>query len=364
MEIREKILVWLNKFEFLTYKKRVKIFDMLNSESFFKEFISSFEKLEDILSYAQFCQMQIDISNDGVDGYINSLLKKGIELVTLYSKDYPESLKNIREEDNPPLVLYCKGDVTLMNQEQNINIAMVGTRKPTNYGKQITEKFARELTENGFNIVSGLADGVDSVAHRACLQAGGKTIAVVAGGLDKIYPALNTKLSEDIAVNGLLLSENPPTYVAQNYDFPKRNRIIAALASGVLITEAGLKSGTMHTKEYALDYGKELFVVPGNITSSQSEGCNHLIRNMQGIITLSVDDILKTYQKPMHKIVPKSVQLSLDEALIFNILKDGEQTFDEILLKTNFDVKSLLNLLTSMTFRGIIRKLAGNTYSL
>ncbi len=364
MKNEEKILVWLNKFEFLTYRKRVKIFDALNSKTFFEEFISSYEKLKEIISYAQFCTMQIDITNGGVEEYINSLSKKGITLVTIYSDNYPESLKNIGEEDNPPLVLYCKGDISLMNQEENVNIAMVGTRKPTNYGKQITEKFAKELTENGFNIVSGLADGVDSISHRGCLDAGGKTIAVVAGGLDKIYPVLNTKLSEEIIKSGLLISENPPSYIAQNYDFPKRNRIIAALASGVLITEASLKSGTMHTKEYALEYGKELFVVPGNITSSQSEGCNHLIRSMQGTIVLGVEDILKVYQKPIHKIVPKTVQLTLEEAMLFNILKDGEQTFDEILLKTNFDVKTLLNLLTSMSFRGIIRKLAGNIYSL
>lgn len=364
MKTEEKVLVWLDKFEFLTYKKRVKIFDTLFCENFFEEFISSYDKIKDVISYPHFAKMQIDITNVGVDNYIKSILNKGIKLVTYYSDAYPDSLKNIKEEENPPLVLYCKGDVSLLDPEKNINIAMVGTRKPTNYGKQITEMFSKELTENGFNIVSGLADGVDTISHKGCLSAGGKTIAVVAGGLDKIYPVLNTKLSEEIAKTGLLLSEKPPFYSAQNYDFPVRNRIIAALSSGVLITEASLKSGTMHTKEYALEFGKELFVVPGNITSSQSEGCNSLIKSLQGTIVLSVDDILSVFNKPKHKIVPKTVQLSIDETLIFEILKDGEQTFDEILLKTNFDVKTLMNLLTSLSFRGIIKKLAGNCYSL
>ncbi|MGN1208155.1 MAG: DNA-processing protein DprA [Christensenellales bacterium] len=364
MKKEEKILIWLDKFEFLTYKKRVKLFDALEHETFFENFISSYDKLKNIISYSQFVQMQIDLTNVGVDNYIASIQKKGIKLVTLCGEEYPENLKNIAEEENPPLVLYCKGDTSLLDSGKNINIAIVGTRKPTNYGKQITEKFARELTENGFNIVSGLADGVDTISHKACLESGGKTIAVLAGGLDKIYPILNTKLSEEIAKTGLLVTEKPPSYSAQNYDFPMRNRIIAGLSSGVLITEAGLKSGTMHTKEYALEFGKELFVVPGNITSSQSEGCNCLIKSMQGTIVLSVDDILEVFNKPKHKIAPKTVQLSLDEAMIFEILKDGEQTFDEILLKTNFDVKTLTNLLTSLLIRGIIKKLAGNTYSL
>ena len=364
MKVEEKILIWLDKFDFLTYKKRVKIFDMLFCDNFFENFISSFEKIKNIVSYSQFAQMQIDLKNNGVDDYINSLVEKNIKLITIKSENYPQNLINMGEEYNPPLVLYCKGDVSLLDNEKNLNIAMVGTRKPTNYGKQITEKFSRELAENGFNIISGLADGVDTISHRGCLDAGGKTIAVVAGGLDKIYPVLNTKLSEEIATSGLLLTEKPPYYIAQNYDFPMRNRIIAGLAGGVLITEASLKSGTMHTKEYALEFGKELFVVPGNITSSQSEGCNSLIKSMQGTITLNVNDILDVFNKPKHKIKPKTVQLSIDEALIFDILKNGEQTFDEILLKTNFDVQTLTKLLTMLTFRGIIKKLAGNTYSL
>ena len=364
MKVEEKILIWLDKFEFLTYKKRVKIFDAFFDDNFFENFISSFDKIKDIVSYSQFAQMQIDIKNNNIDEYINSLLKKGIKLITLKSENYPKSLVDMGEENNPPLVLYCKGDISLMDGKNNINIAMVGTRKPTNYGKQITEKFARELTENHFNIVSGLADGVDTISHRACLDAGGKTIAVVAGGLDKIYPVLNTKLSEEIAKKGLLITEKPPYYSAQSYDFPMRNRIIAALSNGVLITEASLKSGTMYTKEYALEFGKELFVVPGNITSGQSEGCNSLIKSMQGTITLDVNDILEVFNKPKYKIKPKTVQLSLEEALLFDILKDGEQTFDEILVKTNFDVQTLTKLLTMLSFRGIIKKLAGNIYSL
>lgn len=357
MKIEEKILVFLDSFDFLSHKKRVKIFDTLNRENFFQDFIKNYNKIEDIISYAQFSQMYAKI--DEVDNYIKSILTSGIKIVTILSPDYPESLKNI---DEPPQVLYCKGDIELLKSD--FNIAIVGTRHPTNYGKLVTEKFASELSMNGFNIVSGLADGVDTISHTACLNSNGKTISVVAGGLDNIYPSGNIKLSEKIAENGLILTEKPPFYKARNYDFPVRNRIIAGLSRGVLITEASLKSGTMHTKEYAITYGKELFVVPGNITSNASEGCNALIKDLRINMVTNVDDILKVFDKPQNKVVPKSIQLSIDEAIIFNLLKTGEKTFDEILVNTNFDVKTLTNLLTLLSFRGIIKKLAGNIYSL
>ncbi len=360
MNTEDKILIWLDKFDFLTHKKRANIFDTLKSETFFEDFVLNYAKIDKFIDYSQFSTMCADLKYNTIDSYIDLLNSKNIKLITINSAIYPKSLLEI---DNPPQVLYCKGDVSLLNSEANI--AMVGTRRPTMYGKQITEKFSRELTVNGFNIVSGLADGVDTISHKTCVENGGKTIAVVAGGLNKIYPAFNIKLSEKIVeTGGLIVTEKEPNYNAMNYDFPVRNRIIAGLSKGVLITEASLKSGTMHTKDYAIDYGKDLFVVPGNITSSASEGCNQIIKQLPTSMVTSVDDILKFFNKTKNKIKTQQIQLTVDEALIYNILKEGQQSFDEILLKTNFDVKVLLNLLTLMSFRGIIKKLAGNNYSL
>ncbi len=359
MKIEDKILIWLDKFEFLTPKKRATIFDTLKSETFFEDFVKNYPKIEEVVTYNQFAIMQQDIKNVGIDKYISELESKNIIPITKNNENYPKSLLQIGD---PPEILYCKGDISLLNSENNI--AIVGTRRPSNYGREITEKLARELTASGFNIVSGLADGVDTISHKGCLKEGGKTIAVVAGGLEYIYPALNKKLSEEIAKSGLIVTEKPPKYKAQTYDFPIRNRIIAGLAKGVLITEAGLKSGTMHTKDYAIEYGKELFVVPGNITNEQSEGCNHILKQLPSNMVLSVNDILDAFNKPKYKVVPKNVQLNLDEAMIFNLLKNGELTFDEILLKTQLDGNSLLKTLTLLSFRGIIKKLAGNTYSL
>ena len=356
MEIKEKILIFLDSFEFLTHKKRESIFDRLYNDKFFENFINNFKQIEDIVTYAQFSKMYAEVKN--IDTYIEKLKKQNIKTITKFSKNYPKSLENI---DAPPLVLYLKGDENLL---EGNNIAIVGTRRPTTYGKTITEKFAKELTLNGFNIISGMADGVDTISHKACLLNKGKTISVLAGGFDHIYPTLNLELSKQIEKNGLLISEKPPFVKPMNYDFPIRNRLIAALSKGVLITEASLKSGTMHTKEYAINYGKELFVVPGNITSSASEGCNALIKDLRINMVTCTEDILKVLKTQPTKIEQKSVQLSIDEAIIFNLLKEGEKTFDEILVNTNFDIKTLTNLLTLLSFRGIIKKLAGNIYSL
>lgn len=356
MKVEDKILIFLDSFNFLTHKKREIIFDRLSSPNFFENFINNFNKIEDVINYAQFSNMYAEIKN--VDNYIKSIINKGIKIITKFSSDYPKCLENI---DNPPHILYCKGDLSLLNGK---NIAIVGTRRPTNYGKTITDKFSRELAVNDFNIVSGMADGVDTIAHKACLEENGKTISVLAGGLDHIYPSSNLSLSKKIEEKGLLITEKPPHLKALNYDFPIRNRLIAGLSKGVLITEASLKSGTMHTKEYAINYGKELFVVPGNITSDASEGCNALIKISCTNIVTCVDDILKVFNVSKNKVVNKPVQLSLDETKIYDILKNGEKSFDEILVNTNFDIKTLSNLLTIMSFRGIIKKLAGNIYSL
>lgn len=358
MIIEDKILLFLDKFQFLSHKKRLAIYELLCNEDFFEKFSNSYYLIEKIISYSQFSSMCKDLRDENIDDYIKSIYDKGIKIITINSKDYPFSLKNI---DNPPLVLYAKGDISLLH-ETNSNFAIVGTRHPTNYGKEVTEKFAKELTENGFNIVSGLADGVDTISQRSCLNAGGKTIGVLAGGLDYIYPPSNKSLSEQIIKNGLIVTEKPSFYRAVSYDFPYRNRIIAGLSCAVLITEASLKSGTMYTKEYALEYGKELFVVPGNITSSSSEGCNTLLKDLRIAMVTNTNDILENFNRTAKPIKAPTIQLSIDEAIVYDILKSGEKTFDEILLNTNFETANLSTLLTKMSLRGIIKKTAGNNY--
>lgn len=336
------------------------VYQIYEDLNIFNNFRTNYALVSSFIDGKQFDTMQKACTEEYIDSYILNLKKSNISLITKASENYPKRFENI---DNPPLVIYCKGDTNLLNNE--MNIAIVGTRHPSVYGKNITEKFAVELTLNNFCIVSGLADGVDTISHKTCLLNNGKTIAVIASGFNYVYPSSNKKLVDEIVLKGgLVITEKSPNEKAFTYDFPVRNRLIAALSEGVLITEAGLKSGTMHTRDYAINYSKEIFAVPGNITNSLSEGCNRIIKELPSTMVLEVNDILSVFNKPKYKQPSNDMQLSIDEAIIFNILKNGEMTFDEILINSNFDVKTLSMLLTTLNFRGIIKKLAGNVYSL
>ena len=216
----------------------------------------------------------------------------------------------------------------------------------------------------GITIVSGLADGVDSAAHRAALEAGGKTIAVLGSGFNNIYPATNVPLANEIVdKGGLLVTEYKPNVQPANYTFPARNRIIAGLSRGVLITEATLKSGSMHTKEYALENGRDLFVVPGRITDIYSQGCNQIIKNCQSAMVLDSAEIIRLYGKDVTTIdTTEKTQLNFDEQIIIDILGSDEVHYDDILSKSGMAQKALNTLLVRMELMGKIKKLPGNYY--
>ena len=282
----------------------------------------------------------------------------GIEVVIIDDENSPNRLKDLPAA---PLLLYAKGDASLLNSDC---FSIVGTRIPSNYGKFVTEKLARELAEAGLTIVSGLAYGVDSLSHRSALEVGGKTIAVLGGGLNHIYPEANTNLAEEIMKKGLVISEYPPFSPPTKYTFPLRNRIIAGLSLGTLITEASKKSGTIHTKDYTLDYGRDLFAVPGNINSSKSELPNELIRSSQAECVIEVDDILKFYGFDGVKKEEKTVEVSFDEQTILNLLKDGEQDFDYLAQKSQLPTNILNSCLTTLEIRGLIRRMPSKTFML
>lgn len=359
----DKAVVFLDSFDFATYRKKQLFFDLLKSP----------EQIFDINILKNFKSKILEIFNDSeyeillnaVTCHNEDLIDKnfenlGINAISIYSSEYPENLKNI---DTPPFVIYYKGNLSLLN-ERNC-FAIVGSRHITNYGKQATEKFARDLVQSGFVIVSGLASGVDTVAHSTTLAENGKTIAVLAGGLDEIYPSTNTNLAKDIIQkDGLLITETRPYKRTESYMFPIRNRIIAALSRGILVTEAQEKSGVIHTKNYALDYGKDVFAVPGSIFSSTSVGANQMIINGQAKAVSCVQDILDEYNMKFDP-KPKAVEnFSMNEIVIINALQDGPKAFQELVELTKLEVKTLNTLLTTLLIRGIIKKLAGNVYYL
>ena len=231
----------------------------------------------------------IKILVENVNYLLEELDKKQIKLLSIFDEEYPTSLKNI---DNSPKLLYLKGNADLLN---TTCIAVVGTRKPTRYGIKVTEDFVREFALNGLTVVSGMARGLDTVAHKTCIELEKPTIAVFGSGVEVCYPAENRWLYDAILKSGgLLVSEYKPDVKPLQFHFPERNRIICGLSKGVFIAEASLKSGSIISARLAVEQGKELFVVPGNVNSEASMGTNALIKEMQGAITLSPSDVLET----------------------------------------------------------------------
>ena len=221
-----------------------------------------------------------------IDNVMFYIKKNNIKVISINDKEYPESLKRIYD---PPIVLYANGNLNLLN---NKSIAIVGCRLCSVYGKIITKKLAYNLSEKNITIISGMARGIDSYAHIGALEAKGSTIAVLGSGIDVIYPKENERLYyEIIRNNGLILSEYIVGTKPIPINFPRRNRIISALSNGVLVTEAKIRSGSFITVDFALEQGKEIFSVPGNINSANSEGTNSLIKQGAKLVTC-VEDIL------------------------------------------------------------------------
>lgn len=211
-----------------------------------------------------------------------------IQLVNFFDKIYPEKLKNIYA---PPITLFAKGDINLL---QGKSLAVVGCRNPSDYGLKVSKELVRDISRNGFTIISGMARGIDAVAHKAAIESNGKTIAVLGCGVDVVYPRENMDLYVSILKKGLIISEYIVGTEPKAENFPLRNRIISGLSDGVLVVEARKQSGTMITTDFALEQGRELYVVPGNINSITSEGTNNLIKEGAKVVTCA-DDILEDF---------------------------------------------------------------------
>ncbi|MDF2986906.1 MAG: protecting protein DprA [Eubacterium sp.] len=305
---------------------------------------------------------------------INSLMiKNDIKLVTVFDSQYPEKLRQIYD---PPITLYYKGKFRV----SELSIAIVGSRRTTNYGAFSAKKLSYELGLRGVQIVSGLARGIDSIAHEGCLDAGGKTVAVLGCGLDCIYPPENHTLFENIIkTGGLILSEYPPGMPPLQYNFPARNRIISGISSGVLVVEAAKRSGSLITADYALEQGREVFAVPGNIDCAYSKGTNQLIREGAKIV-LSVEDILEEFDYKEDIDSGKSTKasdkininpeaniykgLSTEEIRIVKIIQKGIHHIDEIIQRSNISAKDINNILFMLEMKGVIAQLPGKLFEM
>jgi len=269
-------------------------------------------------------------------------------------KDYPKRLLHIKK---PPERLYYIGDISLVNKMPCI--AVVGSRKATEYGKKISYALGGRLAENEIISISGMAQGIDSYAHRGSLDAGGKTIAVLGTGIDICFPSSNKILYEKISENGLILSEYPPGIRGNKFSFPLRNRIISGMAQAVVIVEAGLKSGSLITAELAADQGRTVYAVPGNINNLMSKGTNSLIRD--GAIAMAgIDDVIEDLG--LKKNISKKYMAELSESerkVVDYVANSGECAIDQIALALDSSAREICELLTILELKGIVSSSMG-----
>ena len=289
-----------------------------------------------------------------IKNYLEKLKQKKASFIALCDKEYPSLLAQI---ENPPIVLFVKGDISKVDLDKTIGI--VGTRKITNYGKEVTNLFSFDLAVSGFTIVSGLAMGVDAVASSSAIEAGGKTIAVMGNGVDLCFPSSNEQLYDKILEgNGIIISEFSLGQGPTLGSFPSRNRIIAGLSLGVLVTEGAKDSGSLITADYAFKFKRKVFAVPGPITSSLSVAPLKLIEKGARLV-VSADDICRELKVESSKFKVKKNKntegLSKDELRILQVLENEALHFDEIVRKLSQDSAKTATVLSMMEIKGVIK---------
>ena len=294
--------------------------------------------------------------------------KLGARLVTPVDEEYPGPLKTIYD---PPLCLYVRG--TLEKQDEQA-LAIVGTRRASTYGAAQAERLAYQVAKAGFAVVSGLARGIDTAAHRAALKAGGRTLAVLGGAIDRLYPPENRALAEEIAASGALISEFPLGREPDRTTFPYRNRLVAGLSKGVIVVEAGLDSGAMNTAEQALEQGRGVMAVPGRVDMEGSQGPHRLIQNGARLVQ-DVSDVLKEFEflfppAERSRLVQQQdarQRLTLapaEEAVVRALWTEPELDFDVLIRKTGLSSAKLMTLSMQLEMKRVLRRLPGRRLAL
>lgn len=275
------------------------------------------------------------------------------------TNDFTSVLTNINE---PPKELFLAGNLP---SGRPACVAIVGTRRPSQYGREVSHRLAYDLAKSGICVISGLALGVDTIAHKAALEAGGLTVAVLANGLHKIYPASHEAIAIDIIKSGGgVISEYPVGVEAKKYHFLARNRLISGLADAVIVTEATERSGTLSTVNHALDQNRDVFAVPGPITSLLSIGPNRLLQQGAYAVTSAKDvlNIIAPLQTSYEKSLP--IGMTLSEMAIINLLENGVRSGDDLLRLSKLETSDFLQTLTNLEMNSIIRPLGGNNWTL
>jgi DNA processing protein len=282
-----------------------------------------------------------------------------VRAITWDDGEYPARLREI--DDAPPL-LYIRGE--LLAQDE-LAVAVVGTRRPTPYGRQVAEEMSYQLAGNLVTVVSGLARGIDGIAHRAALQAGGRTLAVLACGLDMVYPPEHKKLASEITERGALISEQPLGSQPRGDFFPRRNRILSGMSLGVLVVEGDVKSGALITANFANDQGREVFAVPGSVFSTQSRGTNLKIQRGEAKLVIKVDDILEelNLQTAPQQIEMLELSPATDtEAELLRHISREPVHIDEVCRESGLPISTVSSLLAMMELKGLVREIGSKAY--
>ncbi|HUC94649.1 MAG TPA: DNA-processing protein DprA [Candidatus Saccharimonadales bacterium] len=297
--------------------------------------------------------------NFDIEKYFNRLCNYNIKVTTIFDADFP---KNLQDLDGTPMILYYKG---VLDSLKTNSVAIVGTRRMTSYGREVTERFSSGLGNLGVTIISGLARGVDTVAHKACLSVNGKTVAVLGNGLDTVYPPENANLADEIIKKGgAIISEYPLGYPALPVNFAIRNRIVSGLSDAVIVIEGAEKSGTLLTAGHAAEQGKTVFAVPGQITSPLSAAPLYLLKNGAKIAS-SVKDILdeldfqiKVDKEKIQEIIPDTPE----EANLLEILENEPLHLDELVRISGRKTSEISARLTIMEMKGMVKNLGQGIY--
>ena len=308
------------------------------------------------------------------DGWkdIDRILEKAsalpIDLLDILDEDYPPLLRQLAD---PPSLLWVWGDKSILKQA---GLAVIGTRNASPYAKETTDSFTAQLVESGLVVFSGLAVGVDTMAHRKCVELGGKTVAVLGSGIDRLYPDQNKGLARKIAENGgAVISEFLPGTKPDAGNFPERNRIVSGLSLGTLVIETAVKGGSMITARLALDQNREVFVIPHALGNDRSSGNHWLIQNGLGKLVTNVADILDEIPNFRPKMESETdIEVSTAEVpdlepnqkLLYSLLLDGEQHIDDLVEKSGFSISELHVLLLEMEFGGLVRQMSGKRFVL
>ncbi len=315
-----------------------------------------------LISQTTFDYLTSDADPENFANICKDMEQYNIRYTTFLDDDYPALLKSIF---SPPLVLYYRGD--LVQAQSDWNLAVVGTRKPSEYGRGLTRAITEPIAKAGVTIVSGLAYGIDTAAHKAALKADGKTIAVLAQGLERIYPPQNHELAEQILQKGAIVSEFEPGSKMERWNFPARNRIISGLSHAVLVAEGPITSGALLTAKFALEQNRDVYALPGQVNLLNAQGPNHLIKNGARLVT-QAEDILQDFGIDL---------TSPDQIDLFPVLSENEQTvytlfqteqrafsFDELVFKTGFSIGQVSIVLLNLELKGLLIKSEGNQFAL